>query len=66
MMIPKIVPNSPINGEDVAIVARVFKTVSEPHVGDVTFFRIMAGQVNNGSEVYNAPRESGEKLNHLP
>jgi elongation factor G len=51
--------------DDYPIVARVFKTVSEPHVGDVTFFRIVSGQVNNGSEVYNAPRESGEKLNHL-
>lgn len=51
--------------DDAAFVAHVFKTVSEPHVGDVTFFRIHAGSLTNGAEVYNAPRDSAEKLNHL-
>ncbi len=46
-------------------VARVFKTVSEPHVGDVTFFRVLSGSIANGAEVFNAPRDSAEKLNHL-
>lgn len=46
-------------------VAQVFKTVSEPHVGDVTFFRVHSGTVKNGAEVYNAPRSASEKLNHL-
>jgi len=46
-------------------VAQVFKTISEPHVGDVTFFRVDSGTVKNGQDVYNAPREATEKLNHL-
>src|ERR671931_2923476 len=46
-------------------VAQVFKTISEPHVGDVTFFRVYSGAVKNGQDVYNAPREAVEKLNHL-
>jgi elongation factor G len=46
-------------------VAQVFKTISEPHVGDVTFFRIYSGSVKNGQDVYNAPRQAVEKLNHL-
>ncbi len=46
-------------------VARVFKTVSEPHVGDVTFFRIHGGSIANGAEVFNGRRGSTEKLNHL-
>jgi elongation factor G len=46
-------------------VAQVFKTMSEPHVGDVTFFRIYSGAVKNGQDVYNAPRQAVEKLNHL-
>ena len=46
-------------------VAQVFKTVSEPHVGDVTFFRVYSGTVKNGQDVYNAPRGAVEKLNHL-
>jgi elongation factor G len=46
-------------------VARVFKTVSEPHVGDVSYFRTYSGTVKNGQDVYNAPRDATEKLNHL-
>jgi elongation factor G len=46
-------------------VAQVFKTMSEPHVGDVSFFRICSGAVKNGQDVYNAPRQAMEKLNHL-
>ncbi len=46
-------------------VAQVFKTISEPHVGDVTYFRVYAGTVKNGQDVYNAPREAVEKLHHL-
>jgi len=45
--------------------ALVFKTVSEPHVGDVSIFRIVSGSVKNGSEAFNPARGSLEKLNHL-
>jgi elongation factor G len=51
--------------DDGPFVAQVFKTVSEPHVGDVSFFRIYSGKVSNGAEAYNAPRDVVEKLNHL-
>jgi elongation factor G len=47
------------------LVGRVFKTMSEPHVGDVSFFRIYRGTIRNGDEVYNAEHEVTEKLNHL-
>src|SRR3989442_863041 len=43
-------------------VAQVFKTISEPHVGDVTLFRVYSGLVKNGQDVYNAPREAGQTL----
>jgi len=45
--------------------ALVFKTQSEPHVGDVTFFRIFQGKVGNAQDVYNATRDGAEKLGHL-
>ena len=45
--------------------AQVFKTISEPHVGDVSFFRVHSGTVKNGQDVWNAPRSAVEKLNHL-
>jgi elongation factor G len=47
------------------ILGRVFKTVSEPHVGDVTFFRLYTGELANGAEVHNAEHDVAEKLNHL-
>jgi elongation factor G len=50
---------------DAPLVGRVFKTVSEPHVGDVTFFRLYRGELVNGAELWNAEHEVGEKLNHL-
>lgn len=51
--------------DDTPFVAQVFKTMSEPHVGDVTFFRVHSGTVRNGAAVFNPPRGSVEKLNHL-
>src|SRR6266550_3865183 len=48
-----------------AFVAQVFKTISEPHVGDVSYFRIHSGMVKNGQDVFNAPRQAMEKLNHM-
>ena len=51
--------------DDSSFVAQVFKTVSEPHVGDVSLFRVWSGVVQNGAEELNAPRETSEKLNHL-
>jgi elongation factor G len=55
-----------IHADDAApFAALVFKTQSEPHVGDVSIFRVLSGSVANGDEVFNATRDSAEKLNHL-
>jgi elongation factor G len=51
--------------DDQPFSALVFKTQAEPHVGDVSFFRIFSGMVVNGQEVYNATRNVVEKLGHL-
>ena len=51
--------------DDAPFTAQVFKTISEPHVGDVTYFRVYSGTLNNGDEVFNATRGVTEKLNHL-
>src|SRR5215213_6822117 len=51
--------------DDAPFAALVFKTQSEPHVGDVTLFRVLSGAARNGEEVYNATRDATEKLNHL-
>ncbi len=51
--------------DEAPFAALVFKTISEPHVGDVSVFRIYSGNVKNGAEVWNAARNGPEKLNHL-
>ncbi len=45
--------------------ALVFKTTSEPHVGELSYFRVFGGSVTNGQEVYNPVRDRVEKLTHL-
>ncbi|MEX2570779.1 MAG: elongation factor G [Gemmatimonadota bacterium] len=45
--------------------ALVFKTTSEPHVGELSYFRVFGGSATGGMEVYNAKRDRPEKLAHL-
>ncbi|MHB1224970.1 MAG: elongation factor G, partial [Gemmatimonadaceae bacterium] len=51
--------------DDAPFAALVFKTMAESHVGDVSYFRVMSGRVENGQEVCNATRDVIEKLGHL-
>lgn len=51
--------------EDGPFTALVFKTTTEPHVGEVTYFRTFSGTLKNGDEVFNATRSQPEKLSHL-
>ena len=51
--------------DDAPFSALVFKTMSEPHVGDVLYFRTFSGTVRNGQEVFNATSGGSEKLSHL-
>jgi elongation factor G len=55
-----------LKGEDAApLAALIFKTTTEPHVGELSYFRIFSGTVANGQEVWNATQEATEKLAHL-
>lgn len=44
--------------------ALVFKTTTEPHVGELSYFRVYSGSVTSGATVRNANGQE-EKLNHL-
>jgi len=46
------------------LAALVFKTTSEPHVGELSYFRVFSGTVNAGSMALNAGRRVTEKLGH--
>ncbi len=45
--------------------ALIFKTATEPHVGELSYFKVLSGVVENGMELKNAGRNASEKLNHL-
>jgi elongation factor G len=51
--------------DDESFSALVFKTTTEPHVGELSYFRVFSGSVENGAEVVNASDEAMEKLGHL-
>jgi elongation factor G len=46
-------------------VAQVFKTTTEPHVGELSYFRIYAGAVEGGRDYHNATRGADERLAHV-
>jgi elongation factor G len=55
-----------LKGDDSGpLAALIFKTATEPHVGELSFFRIFSGRVRNGQEVWNAKQEVPEKLAHI-
>ncbi len=45
--------------------ALVFKLVTEPHVGDLTFFRVYSGRVASGDDVLNSTRQAPERIGQL-
>jgi elongation factor G len=45
--------------------ALVFKTISDPHVGKLSLFRIYSGTMRSDSPVFNSTRESKERVGHL-
>lgn len=47
------------------LAALVFKTTSEPHVGELSYFRVFSGSISAGDSALNASREVSEKLGHL-
>lgn len=45
--------------------AFVFKTVSDPFAGHLTFFKVLSGQLANDTVVLNTSRGNEEKVHHL-
>lgn len=43
----------------------VYKTVSEPHVGDLSFFKVYSGTIKTGMELVNESNSVVEKINQL-
>ncbi|HHT22522.1 MAG TPA: elongation factor G [Bacteroidales bacterium] len=42
-----------------------FKTTVEPHIGEVSYFKVMSGTLNEGDDLFNANRNSKERLSQI-
>ncbi len=64
-------PQTTINGNKLACDANgpacmfIYKTVTEPHVGDLSFFKVYSGTIKSGCELENETTGISEKLNQL-
>jgi elongation factor G len=45
--------------------ALVWKTLSEPHVGELSFIRVYSGTLNAGTDTFNATKNRHEKIGQL-
>ncbi len=50
---------------DANLAALVFKTMSERHLGELSFFRVFSGTLEAGSEVFNSTQNITEKIGQL-
>jgi len=52
-------------GQDGSLCAFAFKTVSEPHVGELTFLKIYSGKLQSGMDVYNSTKDAIERIGQI-
>jgi elongation factor G len=46
-------------------VAYVFKTMSEAHFGELSFFRVYSGSVSTGMDLFNSERKANERIGQI-
>jgi elongation factor G len=51
--------------DDEPFSALAFKIMTDPFVGKLTFFRVYSGTLNSGTNVYNANKDSQERVGRL-
>jgi elongation factor G len=51
--------------KDEQMSAYVFKTVTEPHVGELSFIRVYSGAINHSTAIYNSTRSHAERAGQL-
>lgn len=70
---PPVMAKSPDGSQEIEVecdenaptVAFVFKTVSDPYAGRLTFFKVLRGKVENDTSLLNVGRGVEEKVSHL-
>ncbi len=51
--------------DDAPFLGYVFKTMVEPHLGEICYLRVLTGQVKTGMVVKNTTKSSDEKVNQI-
>ncbi|MBL7071365.1 MAG: elongation factor G [Candidatus Omnitrophica bacterium] len=51
--------------EDGVFAAQVFKTISDPYVGQISIFKVFSGSAKSNSTLYNSTRGTREKVGQL-
>lgn len=54
-----------VSFEDAETTAYVFKTMSEAHFGELSFFRVYSGTINSGSDLFNSDRKMTERVGQI-
>ena len=55
--------NIALDGNDTVV--HVFKTISEAHVGELSFFRVYSGSISTGTDLYNTSRGKTERFGQM-
>ncbi|MBT5872447.1 MAG: elongation factor G [Candidatus Latescibacteria bacterium] len=45
--------------------ALIFKTVSEQHIGELSYFRVYSGAIRHGDDVYNTSKDTTERFGQM-
>ncbi|MBL7157351.1 MAG: elongation factor G [Candidatus Omnitrophica bacterium] len=45
--------------------AQVFKTISDPYVGQISIFKVFSGKISSNTSIYNSSKKASEKTGQL-
>ena len=51
--------------DDSPFIGYVFKTIVEPHLGELCYLRVLSGKVQSGDVIKNITKSSNEKINQI-
>ena len=51
--------------EDAPFSALAFKAVTDPYAGRLVYFRVYSGKIGSGDSVYNATKDTGERMGRM-
>ena len=71
--VPAVTGTNPKTGEEEQrntddsepFAALAFKVMNDPHIGQLTYFRVYSGKLTSGSYVYNSTKDSKERISRI-